>query len=71
MNTEDAFRLFCDGRMSVQDIYALLGSMGHSRNDLVAALGAVMDDGFSVRWTNSSREGIAEIFVWPELDKQS
>jgi hypothetical protein len=41
MNTVETMRLFCDGAMSIHDIYALLMSMGHSHQDCVNAFGVL------------------------------
>ena len=50
MNTIDTMRLFCDGRTSVHDVYALLESMGHSRVDCVEAFAILsMQPGRSIR----------------------
>lgn len=38
MDTIDTLRMFCDGRMSMHDIRALMLSMGHSLPDFVSAV---------------------------------
>jgi hypothetical protein len=44
MNTTELFFHMCDGRNSINDIVDLLVQCGHSHEDCMTALGAVLDD---------------------------
>lgn len=65
MNAVDTFRMFADGAMSVHDIYALMISMGHSREDCVNAFNTVTSEpGTTIRFSKAVRDEYqAEIFV--------
>lgn len=50
MDTISVVRLFCDGAMSIQDVKALVLSMGHSEQEFVHAYDALLQEpGTSIR----------------------
>jgi hypothetical protein len=64
MDTLTAFRLFCDGQTSVSNIFALLGSIGHSREDLRAAMMTVIEGEHSIRYRDGGKDDyLGELFI--------
>lgn len=65
MDTLKAMRPFCDGNISVHNLYALLESMGHSYEDCVAAFSTLVSEPGSTIRIGSYQKGEyhAEIYL--------
>lgn len=65
METIDAVRMFCDGRMSLHDVRSLVVSMGHTAESFVAAVNQLSsEEGSSIRVGSFQRgEYQAELYL--------
>lgn len=63
MDTISVVRLFCDGAMSVQDVKALVLSMGHSEQDFVHAFDTlVQEPGSNIRVQKPRKDELRQEF---------